>query len=100
MTAIAERTAVDRRFRRTWLQASKNTEWCLPGCVIGGFGTIAYFRFTGISWPTLPIMIFAIVNGLLTSIALETAILGRQMGLRTAFRTATGMSFFRLSTWM
>lgn len=99
MTAFSERTAVDWRCCRTRLQASKNSEWCLPGCVIGGFGTIGYFQFTGIAWPTLAIMILAIVNRLLSSIALETAILGRQMGLRTAFRTATGMSFFRLSTW-
>ena len=41
-------------------------------------------------------MILAIVNGLLSSIALETAILSRQMDLRTAFRTAVGMSFISL----
>ena len=28
--------------------------------------TIAFFQFTGIPWPTLAIMILAIVNGLLT----------------------------------
>ncbi|MDE0409036.1 MAG: DUF4396 domain-containing protein, partial [Alphaproteobacteria bacterium] len=46
--------------------------------------------------PTLAIMTLAIVNGLLTSIALETVILSRQMDLRTAFRTAIGMSFISM----
>lgn len=37
-------------------------------------------------------MSLAIVNGLLTSIALETVILSRQMQLSAAFKTAIGMS--------
>ena len=41
-------------------------------------------------------MMLAIVNGLLTSIALETIILVRQMNLRMAFRTAIGMSFISM----
>ncbi len=28
----------------TWLQSSKNTSWCLLGCCIGDFGTIAFFN--------------------------------------------------------
>ena len=44
----------------------------------------------------MAIMVLAIVNGLLTSIALETFILVRQMDLRTAFRTAIGMSFISM----
>ena len=59
----------------TWLQASKNTSWCLLGCCIGDFGTIAFFQFTEISWPVLAIMSLAIVNGIFTSIVLETFIL-------------------------
>ena len=96
MTSIAEKPAFDWLCRHTWFRASKNTAWCLLGCVIGDFGTIAYFQFTGIPWPTLAIMALAIVNGLLTSIALETLILFRQMDLRTAFRTAVGMSFISM----
>ena len=96
MFAIAERPPIDWRCRHTWRRASKNTAWCLLGCAIGDFGTIAFFQFTGIPWPTLAIMILAIVNGLLTSIALETAILVRQMDLRIAFRTAIGMSFISM----
>jgi hypothetical protein len=41
-------------------------------------------------------MSLAIVNGLLTSITLETFILSRQMHLRDAFRTAIGMSLISM----
>jgi hypothetical protein len=41
-------------------------------------------------------MSLAIVNGLITSIALETIILMRQMALRAAFRTAIGMSMISM----
>ena len=76
----------------TWLQASKNTSWCLLGCCIGDFGTIAFFQFTEIAWPVLAIMSLAIVNGIFTSILLETFILSKQMSLNLAFKTAIGMS--------
>ncbi len=77
----------------TWRASAKNTFWCLVGCSIGDFGTIAFFQITGIPWPVLMIMILAIINGLLTSIALETVILWRKgMSPAMAFHTATGMS--------
>ncbi len=41
-------------------------------------------------------MSLAIINGLLTSIALETIILTRQVGIRTAFRTALSMSMISM----
>ena len=41
-------------------------------------------------------MSLAIVNGLITSIALETLILTRQMTLRAAFKTAIGMSLISM----
>ena len=76
-----------------WKQSAYNTAWCLLGCSIGDFGTIAFFQFTGIPWPTLAIMVLAIINGLLTSIALETFILFRGgMNLKASFHTAIGMS--------
>jgi len=79
--------------RHTWRRSAYNTMWCLIGCSIGDFGTIAWFQFTGTSWPTPMIMILAIINGILTSIALETMILKKGgMGWRPAFRTAVGMS--------
>ena len=81
------------RSRKNWKQSAKNTFWCLLGCAIGDFGTIAYFQFNQIPWPTLAIMSLAIVNGILTSIALETYILRRNgMDLVTSFKTAIGMS--------
>ncbi|MCY3980183.1 MAG: DUF4396 domain-containing protein [Alphaproteobacteria bacterium] len=96
MAAIVASVTIDWRCRHSWARASKNTAWCLFGCAIGDFGTIAFFQVTGIPWPTMAIMTLAIVNGLLTSIALETAILSRQMTLRAAFRTAIGMSFISM----
>ncbi|MEH6527404.1 MAG: DUF4396 domain-containing protein [Sneathiella sp.] len=82
--------------RHTWRRASANTLWCLLGCSIGDMGTILFFQFTGIPWPTLAIMVLAIINGLLTSIALETIILSRQMVLNLAFKTAIGMSLISM----
>ncbi len=76
----------------TWQRASYNTGWCLLGCAIGDMGTILYFQLNDIDWPVIWIMSLAIVNGLLTSIMLETIILFRQMPLGIAFRTAIGMS--------
>ena len=96
MVTLVQQVAIDWRCRHTWRVASKNTLWCLFGCAIGDFGTIAFFQFTGIPWPTLAIMILAIINGLLTSIALETVILARQMTIGTAFRTAIGMSIISM----
>ncbi|MEM9852261.1 MAG: DUF4396 domain-containing protein, partial [Pseudomonadota bacterium] len=58
--------------------------------------TIGFFQVTGIPWPTAAIMALAIMNGILTSIALETVILSRQMALGAAFRTAIGMSLISM----
>lgn len=80
----------------TWKQASKNTLWCLIGCSIGDFGTIYFFQVTKIAFPMLGIMILAIINGLITSIMLETFILSRQMAVNLAFKTATGMSLISM----
>jgi len=82
--------------RHTWQRSAKNTLWCLLGCSIGDFGTILFFQLSNISWPTLNIMVLAIINGLITSIALETIILFRQMNIQQAFKTAIGMSFISM----
>jgi len=84
------------KVRSTWTQASKNTFWCLLGCSIGDFGTIFFFQTTKIAFPMLGIMILAIINGLITSIMLETYILSRQMALNLAFKTAIGMSLISM----
>ena len=80
----------------TWKRSSINTLWCLLGCSIGDFGTILFFQINEIPFPMLGIMTLAIINGLITSIILETIILSRQMNLKTAFSTATGMSLISM----
>ena len=82
--------------KHTWRRSAKNTAWCLLGCSIGDFGTILYFQLTGIPWPTLYIMILAIINGVITSIILETVVLSRQMIISKAFKTAIGMSLISM----
>ncbi len=96
MAMTDNRPGIDWRDSATWAQARINTLWCLVGCSIGDLGTILYFQLTGIPWPVWAIMSLAILNGLLTSIALETFILSRQMDFRNAFRTAIGMSLISM----
>ena len=64
--------------KHTWRRSANNTAWCLLGCAIGDFGTILFFQLTQIPFPVLGIMTLAIINGLITSIILETIILMRQ----------------------
>jgi hypothetical protein len=83
--------------KHTWKRSAKNTAWCLLGCAIGDFGPILYFQITGIPWPVLAIMTLAIINGLITSIILETIILLRQkLDFSKALKTALGMSFISM----
>ena len=74
----SETIKINWNCRHTWKKSSKNTAWCLLGCSIGDFGTILFFQLSGILFPILGIMILAIINGLITSIILETVILIRQ----------------------
>ncbi|MFT5576612.1 MAG: hypothetical protein ACI89D_002141 [Bermanella sp.] len=78
--------------RRVWRQSAKNTSWCLFGCAAGDFATILAFQVWAPATNPILVMMLAMINGLLTSIALETAILSRQMALNTALKTALGMS--------
>ena len=80
----------------TWKKSINNTLWCLLGCSIGDFGTILFFQLNNIEWTTLNIMILAIINGLITSIILETFILSKQMKIIEAFKTALNMSFLSM----
>ena len=83
--------------KHTWRRSAKNTAWCLLGCSIGDFGTILFFQLSKIPFPILGIMTLAIINGLITSIILETVILMRQnFDFRKAFNTAIGMSFISM----
>ena len=88
--------SISWKCKHTWRRASVNTLWCLLGCSIGDFGTIYFFQITGIAFPVTGIMILAIINGLITSVMLETFILSRQMVLRLAFKTAIGMSMISM----
>jgi hypothetical protein len=80
----------------TWKRSAKNTAWCLLGCSIGDFGTILFFQLTFFNLPTFQIMILAIINGLITSIILETFILSKQMNIRRALKTSFTMSFISM----
>ena len=83
--------------KHTWKKSAKNTAWCLLGCAIGDLGTILFFQLTKIPFPVLGIMTLAIINGLITSIILETIILLRQnLDFSKAFKTALGMSFISM----
>ena len=88
---------LDWKCNHTWKISAKNTGWCLLGCAIGDFGTILYFQLTGIPWSVLAIMTLAIINGLITSVILETIILLRQkLDFSKALKTALGMSFISM----
>ena len=83
--------------KHTWSRSAKNTFWCLLGCSIGDFGTILFFQLTKIPFPILAIMVLAIINGIITSIILETIILLRQnFSFKQAFKTAVGMSLISM----
>jgi len=97
MTIESSVSKFDWKCKHTWRRSANNTKWCLIGCSIGDFGTIAYFQYTGIPWSTMSIMLLAICNGLLTSIILETIILMRQnIIFISALKTALGMSFISM----
>jgi len=90
--------------RAVWKQSAHNTKWCLIGCSIGEFGTLAYYSFSGITsdlemysnmWYFYAIL--PLINGLATSVMLETVIMMRgQMDFRSALSTALGMSFISM----
>ena len=81
----------------SWRTSAKNTMWCVIGCSFGDFGTILFFQLSKIPFPVLGIMILAIINGLLTSIMLETYILMKQkFDFISALKTACGMSFISM----
>ena len=83
--------------KHTWSRSAKNTSWCLLGCSIGDFGTILFFQLTQIPFPVFAIMILAIINGIITSIILETIILLKQnFTFKNAFKTAVGMSLISM----
>ena len=90
-------STIDWSDRQIWKVSAKNTFWCLLGCAIGDLGTILFFQLTKIPFPLIGIMILAIINGLITSIILETIILIRQnFPFNEALKTASGMSLISM----
>ena len=89
-------TSISWNCKSTWKKARINTLWCLLGCSIGDFGTILFFQLSDYNLPTHYIMILAIINGLITSIILETVILSLSQPFITAFKTAIGMSLISM----
>ena len=82
--------------KSTWRKAKKNTFWCLIGCSIGDFGTIFYFQNVDHSLSNFEVMSIAVINGILTSIVLETLILLKQMNFISSIKTALGMSMISM----
>ena len=90
-------STIDWKHKETWKVSAKNTFWCLLGCAIGDFGTILFFQLSQIPFPILGIMTLAIINGLITSIILETIILIRQnFSFVNALKTASSMSLISM----
>ena len=90
-------STLDWSCKHTWKRSAKNTMWCVIGCSIGDFGTILFFQLTQTPFPLIGIMILAIINGLITSIVLETFILIRQnFSFIGAIKTASSMSLISM----
>tara|TARA_B100000945_G_scaffold25709_1_gene17941 strand:+ start:4763 stop:5212 length:450 start_codon:yes stop_codon:yes gene_type:complete len=97
MSFSSDKNNFDWYCKPTWKKSAKNTLWCLLGCSIGDFGTILYFQLIQSQLPVLFIMILAIINGLITSVILETLILLKQkFKFKEAIQTALGMSFISM----
>ena len=88
--------SIDWKCKNTWAKSSYNTLWCLIGCSIGDFGTIIYFQNIDHSLSIYLVMLIAIINGIITSIILETLILLNQMNLSNAINTAFKMSIISM----
>ena len=81
--------------RHTWRRSANNTKWCLIGCAIGDFGTIALLQDSGL--PVMFIFGLAMINGIITSILLETFMLMRQsIDFGNAIKIALGMSLISM----
>ena len=89
-------SSIDWKCKNTWAKSSYNTLWCLIGCSIGDFGTIIYFQNIDHSLSIYLVMFIAIINGIITSIILETLILLKQMNFSNAINTAFKMSIISM----
>jgi len=94
---IMSSSTLDWSCKHTWKKSAINTMWCVLGCSIGDFGTILFFQLTETPFSLMGIMLLAIINGLITSIILETFILIKQnFAFIDALKTASGMSLISM----
>ena len=87
---------IDWTCKSTWRKSSYNTMWCLIGCSIGDFGTIYFFQSIDHSLSIYLVMLLAIINGIITSIILETIILSKQFPIFEALNIAINMSLISM----
>ena len=87
---------IDWTCKSTWRKSSYNTMWCLIGCSIGDFGTIYFFQSIDHSLSIYLVMLLAIINGIITSIILETVILSKQFPIFEALNIAINMSLISM----
>ena len=81
-----------------WKRASFNTLNCLIGCSFGDFGMLIFLQAYYPGTPMYIQMILAVLSGLTTSIALESAILRfrEKFNWSLALKTALSMSFISM----
>jgi copper chaperone CopZ len=99
-----QKSAFNWRDRVVWRKSAGNTKWCLIGCSIGEFGTLAAYQVLGTAVVVAPatflyyfLLLLPLINGLITSVILETILLMRgQMNFRKSLSTALGMSFISM----
>ena len=87
---------IDWTCKPTWRKSSYNTMWCLIGCSIGDFGTIYFFQSIDHSLSIFLVMLLAIINGIITSIMLETIILSKEFPIFEALNIAIKMSLISM----
>ncbi|ETO08127.1 hypothetical protein RFI_29261 [Reticulomyxa filosa] len=94
--------------KHTWRRSAINTGWCLLGCSVGDFGTMLLCNNFFLDWSLahpMSLMCLSTVNGLLTSVLLETIILYRQnkkkantqqLSIYQCLQTAANMSMLSM----
>lgn len=81
-----------------WKQAARNTFTCLIGCSSGDLATFFILQHWFPDFPMTPAMLISMVNGLITSVLLETVLLKMREGFlwKAALVFALQMSFISM----
>ena len=102
MLCVVHLLLVERTDQKQWQTAAWNTSHCLAGCSLGEFGTLTAYQALGID-PLAPLSVallaLPLVNGVGTSVALESWILTRppsNLSTRDAVQTACNMSLISM----